>query len=202
MENEGIINKIKSVYIIKNIFNYVKDHNLQLKLFIYSKYFQNKLNIKYIYKERYLNKIGFNLDDYLHIDYYEYEKDILKIKYDNFILDNKLNKEKFEDIIYDVLENKKEKEIYEDDTLINIDSPLFEIILKTINFEKNYTIYISQENIDEYNLKKDYIVFFNKLNKSNIKYSSIYYDFNDKTKINYLKEFNIDFNKIKKLTIY
>ena len=42
MENQGIINKIKSKYIFKNIFNY---NNIQRKLFKYSKYFQNKLNI-------------------------------------------------------------------------------------------------------------------------------------------------------------
>ena len=33
----------------------------------------------------------------------------------------------------------------------------------------------------------------------NIKYSSIYYSFYDKNTINYLKELNIDFNKIKSL---
>ena len=47
MEYQGIIDKIKSIYIIKNIFNYIKDNKIPLKLFIYSKYFQNKLNIKY-----------------------------------------------------------------------------------------------------------------------------------------------------------
>ena len=44
MENQGIIYKIKSIYIIKNILKYLKDNQKQ-KLFIYSKYFQNKLNI-------------------------------------------------------------------------------------------------------------------------------------------------------------
>ena len=109
MENQGIINKIQSIYIIKNIFNYIKDSNLQLKLFIYSKSFQNKLNIKYIYKENYLKKIEFDLKEYIYIEQENYEKDILRKKYDNFILNNKLNKEKFEDILYEVLENKKIK---------------------------------------------------------------------------------------------
>ena len=35
----------------------------------------------------------------------------------------------------------------------------------------------------------------------NIKYSSIFYELKDIKKIDYLKEFNISFNKIKKLTI-
>ena len=54
MENQGIIYKIKSIYIIKNILKYLKDNQKQ-KLFIYSKYFQNQLNIEYIdVKEKYL----------------------------------------------------------------------------------------------------------------------------------------------------
>ena len=79
MENQGIINKIKSIYIIKNIFNYIKDSNLHLKVFIYSKYFQNKLNINLInYKEQYLEKIGFNLEDYLYSGEERDERDFLR----------------------------------------------------------------------------------------------------------------------------
>ena len=47
MENQGIINKIKSIYILQDIFNYIKDSNFKYKIFIHSKYFQNKLNINY-----------------------------------------------------------------------------------------------------------------------------------------------------------
>ena len=67
--------------------------------------------------------------------------------------------------------------------------------------EKKYTLFISQEIIDNNNLYYDYKKCFNKLNITNIKYTSIYYKFNDKDKINYLKEFNIDFNKIKRMTL-
>ena len=56
------------------------------------------------------------------------------------------------------------------ESYINIDSPLFEIISKLSHFEKNYIIYISQKNIDKYNLINEYIKLFDKLNKSNIKY--------------------------------
>ena len=204
MENKRIIYKIKSKYIIQNIFNYIKDSSIQLKLFIYSKYFQNKLNIRYSnYIEKYLEKIGFNLKKYL----YPYEKEDLRKKYDNFILNNKFKKEKFEDILYEILENKKIKDIDEeevinininksDEKLIDINSPLFKIISKTKIFEKNFSIYISQNES-----KKDYIILFEKLNKSNIKYSSIYYEFNRMNRINNLKEFNIDYNKIKKVTL-
>ena len=158
MENQGIIDKIKSIYIIKDIFNYIKDNKIELKLFIYSKHFQNKLNIKYIEaKEKYLKNIGFNINEYLYIEEKKYEKNILNKRYNKFILENKINKKLFEDLIY---ENKQIKEINkENETYINIDSPLFEIISKLSHFEKNYTIYISQKNIDEYDLINEYIKF-------------------------------------------
>ena len=85
--------------------------------------------------------------------------------------------------------------------LIDMESPLFEIISKTQNFENNYAIYISQENIDENNIKDDYKIKFDNLNKSNIEYSSIYFKFNNKKKIKYLEELNIDYNKIKRLKL-
>ena len=208
MENQGIIDKIKSVYIIKNIFNFIKNSNYQLKLFIYSKYFQNKLNIKLIdYKEQYLKKLKFNLELYLYSKEQKNKVDLLKQKYNKFLSDNKLNKEIFEDILYEVLESKQIKDIDEEevnninkdyDKKININSPLFEKISKTKMFEKNLSIYISQKKS-----KNDYIKIFDKLNESNIKYSSIFYDiyYNAMDENNYLKELNINYNNIKKLTL-
>ena len=66
--------------------------------------------------------------------------------------------------------------------LIDINSPLFELILATNQFNK-YTVSISQENIDA-KLKED-IILFNKLNKPNINYTSIYYSFSDIKKLKY-----------------
>ena len=212
MENIGIINQIKSSYIIKNIFKYIEDDTVQLKLFIHSKYLQQKLNIKLInYQEKYLTKIGFDLDKYLYIPQDDFQIDILKKQYNNFLLENNLNKEEYDNIISEILKNKSTKDIddeEEDDnkknkceSLIYIDSPFFEVISNTKMLEKKYTLFISQEIIDNNNLYYDYKKCFNKLNKENIKYTSIYYKFNDKDKIKYLKEFNIDFNKIKRMTL-
>ena len=42
---------------------------------------------------------------------------------------------------------------------------------------------------------------FDKLNNENINYASIFYKLEYPNKINYLKEMNINFNKIKRLTL-
>ena len=111
MENKGISEKIKSSYILEQLLNYIRNMNIKLKLFKYSKYFQRKINIINLYKFKYLKKIRFNLSEYLYIEPFKYEKNILNQKYDEFILKNNLNKEKFEKRIYEILVNKKIKEI-------------------------------------------------------------------------------------------
>ena len=128
-------------------------------------------------KEKYLEEIGFNINNYL-FSSYKINKDILNEEYNNYFKDNKINKEELEKIIYDIYENKNIKDLYNEDLnrineedyeiLIDISSPLFNIISKTKNFEKIFTIYINQKDIDKNNLKDDYIKFFDNLNKLNI----------------------------------
>ena len=43
MENTSILAKIKSNYILKNIFNYILSKNFILKFFVYSNYFKKKI---------------------------------------------------------------------------------------------------------------------------------------------------------------
>ena len=120
--------------------------NFQLKLFLYSKKFQKEFDINLIIlKGKYLQKIEFDLDEYLYIKSYLLKKDYLTKEYNNFFKSKKLNKETIEKIIYDIFENKKIKDIDEEDVdkikenekLINIDSPLFNILSKSKNFSKN-----------------------------------------------------------------
>ena len=198
VEVEELINKIKSKFILNYVFDYIKDTNFKVKLFIHSKSYQKKLDLKLLtYKELFLNKIGFNLDNYLNSDSNE--------NYDNFLLENKINKEEFENMVYEILNKNEIEDINEVNRkeeynkLIEINSPIFDLISKTKSFHK-YSISISQEDIDK-NLKVDYIILFNKLNKSNINYTSIYYSFNDITKLKYLNELCIDFNKIKRIIL-
>ena len=116
MENEEIINNIASKYILNIICNYIKDENFKEKLFLYSNKFQKKFDIKLIgLKENYLNKIKFDLDKYLYIESDSFKKDFLAKKYDKFLKKKKFNKEKLENIIYDIFENKEVKDIDEED---------------------------------------------------------------------------------------
>ena len=191
MDNDELINNIKSKYILNYIFNYIKDKNYKDKLFLYSKKYQVKFDIKLIgLKESYLKKINFDLDKYLYTKPNLFKKDSLEKEYNNFLLENKLNKERFENIISDIYENKEIKDIEEEDVdkikdhekLINIESPLFKILSKTKNFKKSFIIYISQRIIDEYKLKDEYIKIFEELNNLNINYASIFYNLKDITK--------------------
>ena len=67
MNNGAMINKIKSKYILKYLFNYIGNTSFELKIFIHSKYFQNKLNLtqSYYYK-KFLDSLGFNLNKYIY----------------------------------------------------------------------------------------------------------------------------------------
>lgn len=42
MEEQSILEKIKSIYILEEIFNYIKNENFKLKLLNYSKTLQKK----------------------------------------------------------------------------------------------------------------------------------------------------------------
>ena len=65
MEKESILEKIKSKYILENIFDYVKDENFKFKLFVYSKKLQKKFDLKLLdYKNIYL-KNRINLFEFL-----------------------------------------------------------------------------------------------------------------------------------------
>lgn len=83
-----------------------------------------------------------------------------------------------------------------DEPLIPSSSPLFEkLISKDI-------IYIFQDNLEKDKLRHKY---FDILNKPNLNYSSLYYIFNNKNFydnfLDNLEELNIDFNKIKAMTL-
>ena len=93
VENEKLINNIKSKHILNYIFDYIKDENFKDKLFLYSKKLQKKFDIKLIgLKGNYLKKIKFDIDKYLYIEPNLFKKDILTKKYNEFLEENKIER--------------------------------------------------------------------------------------------------------------
>ena len=100
MDKESLIGKIKSRYILKGVFDYLKDNYTELKLFSYSNLYQKKLGLKLVdYKAKHLERIGFIISRYLHIEESNYKKDNMIQNYNKFLSRKKLNKEEFEKII-------------------------------------------------------------------------------------------------------
>ena len=95
---------------LMHIYNFIEDKNFPHKLLFYSKTYQNRIDINYSYcYKKYLKELHFNLNDFLCQNVKGYKKDILRKKYDNFLRKNGLNKDKFEKIIYEVINNINEK---------------------------------------------------------------------------------------------
>ena len=205
-EPSCLISKIKSIHMLNTVFEYIKEESFKYKLFIHSKEFQRKLNINssefYLFK--YIDKQKINLYSILTYNYFDsdphksnpYEKLLIKLN----IKEDELKKY----ILYFF-----RKKLKEDDDVdvykrrINIFSPIFDIFIKEGRdiFEKSFTIYINAVHLRKYNLKFDYISAFEKLNESNIKYSSLVYFFENNEDINCLNELKINFANIKTLNI-
>ena len=211
MEPKKSLSNINSAYIIKNIFTYIKDNNFKLKLFTFSKKFQNKLNIGiFHYQEIYFNKYNLNLNEYLNLRSFDLDKrSLLKD-----MLNEKLTKEKidihlFKSYVINYFKYKSKEEIKKDENLkfnskllIDISSPILEILSSTDILAQYFTISIPINYFITYsNLKEDYISCFDKLNKTKSKYSSIKIDFKNNEDINIIKELNINFEQIKELSI-
>ena len=219
MENVSILEKISCKYISGRIFDYIKDENYKFKLFLHSKKLQKKFELELIdFKERYIIKSKFNTDNYLccytlfNVDVKNFDKNIIFKKLEDDL--NKLNINI--NIIHEYLLNdlkkivdklnEKEKEnklvkYYYFNKQISIFSPFFEFLTKS-EYIDILTIPISIKLLEKFNLKNDYIAAFEYLNKLNIKhYPSIIFDYKNTNDINYLKEFKIRFNKIKRLTL-
>ena len=95
MENKRKLERIKCLFLVKEILNYIQDKNYKFKLFKYSKSFQKKFDIDLIdYQEQYINKLGINFGDYLTLKFDENEnfiKDILTIKLNYNLMMNNIN---------------------------------------------------------------------------------------------------------------
>ena len=213
MTKKRILEKITSKYILRKVTDYIKDNNFVYKIFLYSKSFQEKLNLGIVnYQALYFQKNGLNIEKYelcednLTID--AFDKNILTNNYKEDLEKFNIDKKNLEKIISCIIEinGQKIKKKKDEDLIflaqkkIEIYSPIFDIISGGDISEYNYTIYIPINIIAELNLKNDYISFFEKINQSNLYCSSFEISFRNIDIINYLEEFKINLNKIKRLT--
>ena len=217
MENSReVLHKLKSIYIFANILKYIKDKNFKFKLLKYSNSLKEKYNLK---KNDYINKyidFVFNEEDQKSLfssslfcydckkcsEYKESIKDYSK-KY-------KIEKSVFEQYLLNIIEKRIEKTI-PNEVKISIFSHFFKQIIQ--KYIDNLTLEIDIESINKYNLKNDCYNIFDMMNKSNINYSSLYFEkieeeknfiknlFSKKTNYQtFFNSLNINYDIIKKLS--
>ena len=216
--NNSVLEKVFSKDLLSNIFDYIRDPNYKHKLFSYSKLLQKKADLRLAdYEERYIEKFGINLNDYLFSEnnkfVRKFNKDILNSNLQKDLSKNNLEKAKIEKIMVDIYNQRYEdkyknnsegsdkagNKLIETEEPIEIYSPFFETLSKMEFFEYLFTINISTYIIDKFDLKEDYISTFEKLNQSKSKYNSLTIYYEDSYDILYLKDFKINFNQIKRI---
>ena len=202
-EPSCLMNKIKSLHILNNVLEYIKEESFKYKLFIHSKEFQKKLNInvsefslfKYIDKQEtklykllsFINEVNPDRKNRLRKDY---EKLRLKLN----IKENEMERY----ILYYYRKRLKDDQRR---VSISIFSPIFDIFVKEGKDIFDKLFYINIRLDSQIILKSDYISAFEKLNESNVKYSILDIYFTKNEDISYLSELKINFANIKKLYI-
>lgn len=216
--NNSVLEKVFSKSLLNNIFDYIRDPNYKHKLFSNSKLLQKKADLRMAdYEERYIEKLGINLNEYLFSEnnkfVRKFNKDILNSNLQNDLSKNKLEKSAIEKIMVDIYNQRYEdkyknnsdggdksgNKLIETEEPIEIYSPFFDTLSKMDFFEYLFTINISTYIIDKFDLKEDYISTFEKLNQSKSKYNSLTIYYEDSYDILYLKDFKINFNQIKRI---
>lgn len=202
-EPSCLMNKIKSLHILNNVLEYIKEESFKYKLFIHSKEFQKKLNInvsefslfKYIDKQEtklykllsFIDEVNPNRKNRLRKDY---EKLRLKLN----IKEDEM--ERYILYYYRKRLNDDQRRVS-----ISIFSPIFDIFVKEGKDIFDKLFYINIRLDSQIKLKSDYISAFEKLNESNVKYSILDIYFTKNEDISYLSELKINFANIKKLYI-
>lgn len=202
----NLLKNIKSKFIFNKVFDYI-GQNKKLQIFKYSKYFQEILGIKiFNYQEIYFNKKGVKLDDLnkffspkYHLVNNYFNKDILKNNLLSFLNNNDISYNSLKSYIFEYYKNWTKNLNNENKTkiLIDIYSPFFDDLLEN-GYIELFTIPIEMNIIEKYQLYNDYIIAWEKLNKSNSNLSIII-NFKNERDITLLKDFNINFEKIKNL---
>lgn len=194
---KDILNKIKSNYILTNIFGYINNET-KLKLFVHSKLYQKKFNLQLNdYLQNYVLTYGIDFEKYIG-NYKKIWDNYYYLKEDELLKDFKT----FEKYIIDyfkIYKNKFLKKYSEDNIVISLISPYFPIFSKIGIFNQIFTIEIPRINKDN---NESIINVFKNINKTENKISSILIRSVNSEDIDKIKKLNINFNYIKRLSIY
>ena len=220
MKSKEILKKISSKYVILIIFDYIKDINFKYKLLNHSKSFQKIIDIQLndIKSIFLINNIYKNDSEYLHIEKEKYKTNALSDNLNKFLSKNRIDKNIINNnnIIFEKIINyfiTREEEILNNNNtdifinpysekIIDIYSPFFEIFSKSKLFHKKFSIFLDIDYLANSKVAKDYILIFEKMNNSNIEYSSLtIYENKFDYSFDILCKIKIDLNKIKRLTI-
>ena len=203
---KSVLEKIKSKYNLENIFDFIRDDAFKYKMFIYSKYFQEKLGLNSTkYRIKYLER--FKIDPKIFLTFYSYNSDIslgqnvIKKGLSEYIIKNKNNIDNkiFHDFVKEYFLNYFR--INKDDYLyIDIFSPIFDVLSKTKIFEKLF-INIKLYEIKKYSLEHFYISVFENFRKMKIDNYSLSITLNLDKEFNYLDDLGIDFSNLKRLEL-
>ena len=198
-----MLREIKSKYILEIIFQFIKDKNIKLKLFVHSKYFQNLFDLSlYNFQKEYLHSLKnykSYYDDYLCLFSVYAKKTSLSDKYNKYIKSlNNIPREIIERDIFELI--VKNSEIYSQ-SKIDIYSPLFNSFINNSSLLDKLSINIPLDIIIKNNLEDDYIKLFKELNENHHKYQSISISFYKNTDLDLLDKLNIIFANIKYLCL-
>ena len=195
-----MLNKIKSKYIFKIIFEYIHDEKFKYKFSFNSKYIQNKLEL--------------TLYDFQKIYFYSLPQNKQSNSYENFLICKKDIKEKYDKYIKsidiftdDIIKQMMIEQIIDDFELnnywkiyIDIYSPLLYKCMSNNTLIRKLFIHIPLDNIIANNLINDYCDIFEEMNKSEIyNYENIKISFSNQELLDVLDQINIIPKKIKRL---
>ena len=197
MENQSLLMKINSKYIIEVISSYINGEDFILKLIKHSKSLQKKLDIGLIdYRYKYLEKRE-NIEDCL------YDFDLIEDLLSNSFYKDKYDQRSIMEVILFHLKKKSKQkansEVFDDKNFIDLEfsNRLFNLIVELKIFDNILNINVNLED-----LQSEITSNFEKMNKLNTKYPSLFFEFKDMNKINNIKDFKIEFNQIKRLSFY
>ena len=195
VKKEDILNKIKSNYILSNIFEYINKENFKLKFFVHSKLYQKKFNLQlsdFMINYFLINGINDFEECFISSGFLD---DFYYLREDNNLLKDLSLFEKYIIAYFKKYKNNLLKKYSDKNIEIDLFSPYLPIFCKTELFEQIFIVVVMPKNIsDAFNL-------INETNKAKNKITSIKIKFNRNEDISQIKKLKIS-KYIKRLAIY